>query len=173
MIKRNSLATVALLLVLLITVIILGVAVFRQTSLDNSSREFAIFITPLILSADPNTTTTEDEAEAQETTAEAVDAEVAWKNYAHPQLLQQQSSGDRSKYLFIITRNLGVLEAIDSINGGSEVPVWPFSKASASANYSLQVEFEYGVAEVRIAMLYEQDKWQITSFQVLSEETSD
>ena len=176
MIKRNSLITVALILVLLIAVIILGVGVFRQTNLDASSREFAVFITPLILSANPNATpTAEDETEeaATEAITETIEAELAWKNYAHPQLLQQQSNEDRSKYLFIVTRHLGTLEVIDSINGVSEVSIWPFNKDPISANYTLQVGFAYGAAEVHIAMLYEQDQWQITSFQVMSDETSD
>ncbi|PCI77337.1 MAG: hypothetical protein COB20_08280 [SAR86 cluster bacterium] len=171
MIKRKTLVTAALTLALLIAIAVLGLGVFSRTTLDSSSREFAVFVTPLILSANPDAAgITEDENAAA---IERIEGTLAWETYAHPSLLRQQSAADRSKYLLMVTRNLGALEVLESISGGSDASFSPLNDGPARANYNLQVKFRRAAAEVQISMLYEQDQWQITAFQVISDETSD
>jgi len=163
---------IVLVLLLVISVSVVGTSIIRQTQFESSSQEFAVFITPLILSANPSAPQISDEETATET--EKVEAERAWETYAHASLLQQQSNADRLKYLRIVAGNLGALEVIESIRGGSEVPIASFlGESQPTANYNLQVRFTRGAADVQISMLYEQDQWQITAFQVMSDRTVD
>lgn len=171
---KRKFATASLLLILFVFAVLLGLGIYRQTTLDASSREFALFITPLILSANPDAPeiAEEDEAENQ-VIIKAIEAELAWELHAHPTLLKQQSQADRTKYLFVVENRLGVLELIQSISGSSEVPFNPFNNKPLMANYTLSVEFSDGTAEVELALLYEQGKWLISRFQVISNEMSD
>ena len=147
----------------------LASSIFRQTQFDTSSQDFAIFITPLILSANPNTPQTAEEDELVGIDApEVIEAGVAWEKYAHASLLQQQSNQDRSKYLLVVSRNLGALEAIESISGGSEVPLPLIGDGPIRADYFLNVDFTGGDAEVEVSLIFERDEWLITNFEVVS-----
>lgn len=171
--KKSLLISLAL-IVLIALAGFLGTNIFRQTQLDESSQEFAIFITPLILSANPEETrlVEEEETENNETT-EVIEAELAWEKYAHASLLQQQSTTDRAKYLFVVTRQLGTLQAIESISGSSDIPLPLVGSESVLANYSLAVSFSGGDAEVELSLIFENEQWLITHFEVVANVLAD
>lgn len=169
MTTRRSLIVTTLTLLLLMFAIILGWGVIRQRSLESSGREFAISVTPQILSANPDAAPLNEEEEAAESNAAPrLEGEAAWEHYAHSSLLQVQPFQTRSKYLFVVSRNLGALEMISSISGSSEIPLPFIDRSPITAQYNLAVDFTGGTAEVELSLLYEQGRWWITYFNVVS-----
>ncbi len=169
MTRKNAILISLIIVTLLISAGFLAMSIWRQAQYDASSRDFAVYITPLILSANPIASQTAEDDEVQGIEApEVIEAEMAWEKYAHSSLLQQQSNQDRSKFLFVVTRYLGALEAIESLSGGSEVPLPLIGKTAIRADYSLDVGFSAGDAEVKLSLIYEGKDWLITNFEVIS-----
>lgn len=172
MTTRNRLIGYFTVLLLLIAIAILAISVLRQSQLDESSREFAIYVTPLILNGNPRY---QDEEDAEDAVQAAEPPSVAdiLESVAHPVLLQQQTSAERTKSILSVTRRLGVLEIMRNISGNSDVPLLIFSDQTPSASYELDVDFARGTAQVEIDMLHEQGEWLISAFSVDSKLLSD
>jgi len=151
MTKPNSVITVIVILLAIIAVAVLGTGVFRKMQLDSSSREFAAEVVPLVLTRG---------VEALET-------------YGHPDYLQQQPRESLIKYLYFVSLNQGELELVDSISGGSNVPLLIFSDQIPTASYALEVTFARGPATVEIELTYAGEAWQINAFEVVSEQMAD
>ncbi len=162
---RKSLISACTFLLLLIAIAILGSGIYRQSRLDASSREFAIHVTQIILSGNPRYEAQEDLEDAPELEEPPTAAETL-ASFAHPLLLEQRSMDALGKYLYTITLNLGPLQVVQSINGGSDVPLFVFDSQIPSATHNLQVEFSAGSAQVMIDMILEGDEWLITAFSV-------
>lgn len=162
---RNKLISGVLILSFLVAIAILGSGLLRQARLDESSREFAIYVTPIVLSGQPRYEAQEDLEEAIEMEDPPTVAET-FATFAHPSLLERQSSEDLGRYFYTVTLNLGPLQRIESITGGSEVPLFILDSQIPSAAYQLQVEFSRGTAQVDMEMAMEADAWQLTAFDV-------
>lgn len=151
MLKPSSLLYSAAILIAVAAVLILGTGVVRKLRLDDSSQEFALDITPRILT---------EGAEVQLT-------------HSHSTFLQEQADAAVSKYLYVVTRVLGELTLLESVTGGANVPLLIFSDMAPTANYEIDVLFSGGPAKVNIELIYEMEKWLILGFEVESDMISD
>lgn len=169
---RNKLISGVLILSLLVAIAILGTGLLRQARLNESSREFAVYLTPIVLGGQPRYEAQEDLEEAIEMEDPPTVAET-FATFAHTSLLERQSTEDLGRYLYTVTLNLGPLQRIESIAGGSEVPLFILDSQRPSAAYQLQVEFSGGTAQVDMEMAMEGDAWRLTEFDVETSILSD
>lgn len=172
MITKNKLITATILLVLIIAIAILGSGIIRQSRLDESSREFAIRVIPAILSGNPRNEAQGDLEDAPQLEDTPTAAET-FATFAHLSLLELRPMHVLDRYLYTVTQNLGPLEVVESISGGSEVPLLVFDSQIPSAAYVVDVVFSGGTAQVEIDMLLDQGEWQLTDFSVESELLAD
>ena len=151
MIKRRSITIAVFFLTAIMAVLILGTGVWRKLQLDTSSQEFVLEITPRILT----------------------EGTVVLQAHATSALLQDQPEQSIDKYLYVVSRNLGELELIESISGSSEVPLLIFSDNVPTAYYEINVSFSGGPALVKIQLLYDMQEWLISAFEVESSQLAD
>lgn len=151
MTKRSSVIFTCVILIAVATVILLGAAVLRKQQLDASSQEFAVEVIPQILASG----------------AGVLEA------HAHPTLLQRQTNESRSKYLNTVKLNLGELQQLNSISGGSNVSLVMLNNDIPTAAYELDVVFTRGPAKISIELRNEDMHWQIDAFEVVSNQLAD
>lgn len=145
---RNRFTTTLIILGLLGITAALAAGVLRKVQLNTSSQDFVVELTPQILNGQP-------EILAQ---------------HATTQLLQEQPLPTLTRSLNIVTLNMGAPKVIQSISGGTVVPLWYFSSTQPTAEYTLEVEFAGGTGQVEALLQYQNESWLFSGFTVIADQ---
>lgn len=141
--RRLSYLLPGFLVIALLLALWLSWAMLRKNRLDDSSSELVVMVTESIF--------TSDSAQA------LIDS-------AHASLLEQMNPQSLRSYIDSIPSRIGPLESIDAISGSSNASMMPFTTEPIVANYRVELVFGENAVAALVELIYDQDRWQITSY---------
>jgi len=139
-------------LALAAVIALLLVAILQANRLDNAAQELAIAATQ-----------------------EAFEAE-------YPNILIENSHPDYQaifpaeylrRFLDNSKRRLGTLKSIAAIRGSLELARMPYGRTASSAEFEIDLDFQYSPASLNIQMKTVDDRWLITTFTLSAEQLRD
>lgn len=148
MINKPPALVAGLILILIMATAALGWSVIRKAQLDSSSSDLAVALTEAILRS------------------ESMDLLMA---HAHPRFTQNTPIETFQSFIRLTSSRLGPWTSFDTISGTANIPLLPFLGSAPTASYEIGVSYELALASALIEMVYAQGRWQITSFNLLSE----
>lgn len=148
MATRTSRFLLGMVLLLTIALMLLGLSLWQQFRRDQTSSQFAITVTQTVLT---NAT-----------------AEPLIGN-AHPDLLAEIDRNGLQGYVTYIVRQLGELQSLEAISGGSSGSWLPFSGQPATASYRISLQFAEQPATAELSLEQLNGNWLIRQFRIAAD----
>jgi len=143
--SRTSRFLVGTVTLLILATLVLGWSLWQQSRREQFSSELAVTVTQSVLTS----------ASAAELTSNA-----------HPDLLAQTSSSELNAYLAYLNRQLGELQNLLAITGGSEGGWLPGIGEAATASYEISLQFAEHPATALLELQQLDGIWRVREFSV-------
>ncbi|MGC9943434.1 MAG: hypothetical protein ABSE48_16525 [Verrucomicrobiota bacterium] len=135
------------LVIIMLTVVGIGLAVVKGSTLDKQSKAYVDSTVPIIVSS-------WDEQELL--------------NRASPEFIQSSRKDELDK-LYVMFRKLGKLRTYGGSEGQSYVSLTSQNGKTITASYTATTTFDAGSAQIKITLIRHNDQWQILGFHVDSD----
>lgn len=143
--NQRAISIFSAIFILATLTILLARNIYLRTSLDESAENLVLDVTQSILNSDS----------AEALTSRAFNGLVN----QDPALEYQSQTGS-------IMRIMGTLNSITSIAGSTDIEFLPFTGNDPTAHYELAVDFQRGSASIATDLIYKENQWWFTHFDI-------